>query len=387
MSNPTANPLGAGGDVTKAAAKMSELGLVKPFGQSPNPDAPVEANPEGQKPRDEKGRFAKAEPETADPNDIIQAETEEEAPNAEEVDVSDDAEATEAEGDSAEQSEPETSEDAELADTLEGLAEQLGIDPDELTGHLKATVKIDGEEQQVNLSDLQSGYQMQSDYQRKTAELADQRRAFEAEQQAIEQQRTHFQQQLAPLVEQLEGQVQGDHQVLQQLLDAGDWTGYESYKIQVEQRRMQLDAAKHEQQRLEAQKADDAKRQYQTDIAENNRILMSKNPEWAKNPELGRKAVREIKQYLKAEGVPAEVADGLYDAHSILITQKAMRWDALQKEKPAQLKKAKNVPKFSKPGASKPAEDPKVKVRRNNLNRLRKSGKVEDAARLMKDFI
>ena len=41
------------------------------------------------------------------------------------------------------------------------------------------TVKVDGEEQQVSLEELQDGYQRQADYTRKTQELADERKRLQ----------------------------------------------------------------------------------------------------------------------------------------------------------------------------------------------------------------
>ena len=40
-------------------------------------------------------------------------------------------------------------------------------------------VKVDGEEQQVSLSELQNGYQRQADYTRKTQEIAEERQRLE----------------------------------------------------------------------------------------------------------------------------------------------------------------------------------------------------------------
>ncbi len=41
------------------------------------------------------------------------------------------------------------------------------------------TVKVDGEEQEVSLEELRDGYQRQSDYTRKTQELASERRRLQ----------------------------------------------------------------------------------------------------------------------------------------------------------------------------------------------------------------
>ena len=63
-----------------------------------------------------------------------------------------------------------------------------------------------------------------------------------------------------------------------------------------------------------------------------------------------------------------------------------MLWDQLQKKhQPEALKQLelKSVPKFQKPGVSRTPEDPKKKVHSANLNRLRRSGTVRDAAKAM----
>ena len=51
------------------------------------------------------------------------------------------------------------------------VTEEVSEEPGELY-----SIKIDGEEQQVSLEELQAGYQRQGDYTRKTQELADERR-------------------------------------------------------------------------------------------------------------------------------------------------------------------------------------------------------------------
>jgi DNA-directed RNA polymerase subunit F len=368
MTNPTANPLGAGGDVTKAAEKIRDLNLLEPEGQPEEGQAaPAEANPQAPAPeeaqpstppRDEKGRFT-SEEGTEEPETEVVAE-----------------EATE----DAVESEP-TDDEAELADTIDGLAEQLGISQEEALDYFKATAKINGEEQQVTLRDLINGHQMEADYRHKTADLAEQRRAFEAEQQALNQQREHHAQQLVPLMQQLEGMIVTDDQVLQQLLNDGDIIEFERVKMQADQRKAQLNLAHQEMQRVEHERQQQGQAQMQREIADNERYLAQHRPDWAKNPEQGRKEIAEVRQYLKDTGVPEQVVEQLYDARSILVAEKAMKWDRLQREKSAQLTKAKKAPKkFQKPGASKPAVDPKKKVLASTLNRLKKTGDHRDAA-------
>ena len=78
----------------------------------------------------------------------------------------------------AEAEEEESSEEPEF-ESLSDFAEALEISDDDLLDNIKATVKIDGEEKQVTLRELQNGYQKEADYRRKTGDLAEQRREFE----------------------------------------------------------------------------------------------------------------------------------------------------------------------------------------------------------------
>jgi len=51
------------------------------------------------------------------------------------------------------------------------------------------TVKVDGEEFEVTLDELRNGYQRQADYTRKAQSLAEQRKAYEANLEAVNQER------------------------------------------------------------------------------------------------------------------------------------------------------------------------------------------------------
>lgn len=376
MANPTANPLGAGGDVTKAAAKIGALlKPPEPQGQPAQDSATVQANPTDpvrqqestERPRDPvTKRFTKAEP---------QAENEQPEADGEQPEAEAQAETTESQTDDTE----------ELAEDVEDLAKQLGLEPDNLLEHLKAKVKIGGEERRVNLKELLSGYSMESDYRQKTAKIAEERRAFEAERQQIIQQREHYSKELQPLVQQLEQLVGQDDQQLQQLLEAGDILEYERAKFRAEQRRGQLISAKQEQQRIEMERAQESRVKLEQDVMQNEQLLVAAHPEWAKDVEKGKRELSEIRAYLKAEGVPVEAAESVYDAKSLLIAEKAMKYDKLRKETQAKVATAKQAPlKFQKPGASKPVEDPKKQAVRVSLQRLRKTGDYRDAAKAMK---
>lgn len=372
-----ANPQGAGSDLHEAATKIGALlRPTEPKGQPQEKAPPVQAN-QTQEPKVEQkvegerkpvvkdpatGRFTKAEPETAEDSPEVEEKSE----------ATEKADTSETEGDQQ-----------ELADSVEGLAEQLGIDPDQLLDHLRLTAKINGEEKPVNLRELRDGYQMQADYRQKTAKIAEERKTFEVERQQYTQQRDHLTSQLQPLVQELESLVAVDEQRMMELLNNGDLLGFEQANIQAKQRAQKLEIAKREAQRLSEQQQYETRQRLEKDVLENERLLVEMRPEWGKNPEKGAKELSEIRRYLKEDGFAGELVDGLYDARTLILADKARKWDALQKAKPDKLNVAKQAPKFLKPGPSKPAEDPKVKVHSANINRLRKTGDWKDAAKAL----
>lgn len=384
MSNPTANPLGAGGDVTKAAVKIGEiLRNEKPQGQAQEKEPTVQANPTDKaKPADGEAK-AKSSPEK-DPQSgrfVRRAEPEaaEDEGEAKLLDVPEEDEAEEKPVKAEAEDDHE-----ELAEDVEDLAKQLGLEPDDLLDHLKAKVKVNGEERRVNLKELLSGYSMESDYRTKTAKLAEERRQIDAERQQYLSQREHVSKELTPLIHTLQEMVVDDDTRLRQLLEAGDILEYERAKIAAADRRAKLDAANREKERIDGERAREARVQLERDVADNEHMLMKAHPEWAKDVEKGRRELGEIRQYLKENGVPGETVDQLYDANGLLLAEKAMKWDKMQKAKPEALKPLKTVPKFQKPGAAKPAEDPKKQVARASLQRLRKTGRTDDAAKAIK---
>jgi hypothetical protein len=68
------------------------------------------------------------------------------------------------------------------------------------------TVKIDGKEEAVPLDELLKGYQRTADYTRKTQALAEQRKAAEAELNAVREERATYSQLLTALQQQLQQQ-------------------------------------------------------------------------------------------------------------------------------------------------------------------------------------
>ncbi len=69
--------------------------------------------------------------------------------------------------------------------TFSGLAEALGADSNDLAYGLTAPVKINGQELEISIGEALEGYQRQQDYTRRTQELSEAQRSFEAERDQI----------------------------------------------------------------------------------------------------------------------------------------------------------------------------------------------------------
>lgn len=162
------------------------------------------------------------EVETDNPEVDEEVEVEEQEPSSQEYDEADeseeageadDEEETELEEQDEENSEePESEEEHVEIETLDQLAENLGVSVEELLDNLKMDLVIDGETQSVNLRDARDGHQRESDYRRKTGELAEQRRAFEAESSQLNEQVQYQHSVAASLITQAEQQLMGELQ-------------------------------------------------------------------------------------------------------------------------------------------------------------------------------
>jgi hypothetical protein len=99
--------------------------------------------------------------------------------------------------DEAEGEEPEAEDasDESGEDASEGAVE----DTEEPSEEPVYTVRVDGKEVQVTLSELTKGYSRESDYRRKTMALADERKALEAFQRQVAENQRHYAERLQEL--------------------------------------------------------------------------------------------------------------------------------------------------------------------------------------------
>lgn len=181
---------GAEGSDLNAVANQIE-GLLDNDGHfNPTPDQVSRAHPDYDesaddraKPskRDDKGRFKR---KAAAPDGDDKIDSDAKGQSAAGDDQGADTKAGDTDEDQNQQQSATDTPDADDAgtdtiQTLEGLASALEIPLDELKETITLTFKAADEEMTVNLAELEKGYQKDADYRRQTGKLADDRRTAE----------------------------------------------------------------------------------------------------------------------------------------------------------------------------------------------------------------
>ena len=239
-------------------------------------------------------------------------------------------------------------------------------------------VVVDGEEKEIDSGELVKGYQRQSDYSRKTAALAENRKEFEAEQGAVQAERTRY----AGLLDKMEAALESTMPKPEDLekLRSSNPGEYAARKADLQEHQRKLDATKAEKVAVNQKQMETAYGEYQKVVAQERTKLKELIPEW-KDAEVARKDQDALAVYAQTQGWTADELAQVVDHRSIIMLRKAMQFDKLQSKKPAIRKKTKRVPTL-KPGAKKLPKK-KVKEAQRTRAKLTESGSVFDAADVM----
>ena len=277
--------------------------------------------------------------------------------------------------------------DQEIADELEDdYEEELDeeqTDVEEEAPQLQTfTVKVDGQEVEVTQEELINGYSRQQDYTRKTQELSQQRKTIE-EQQAELAQRDAIYSQLLPKMEAQLNATLGEEPDWNTLYE-DDPVGYVRQKQLWDEQKEKLTAVQAEQQRLQQESYVEQQKLIQQQVEEGQQKLLELIPEW-QNEEVASKEKAEIaKHAINVLGYTQEEVNSVYDWRALLGLRKAWLNDKIVetvKKKPTQ----KAPARVARPGTTnRPKTAAPVKKAKQ---RLAKSGKVQDAAKVFEQLI
>ena len=309
----------------------------------------------------------------SDDEEVIQEETEEE---------SEEADASEEEVEETQQ---------EKFERLTELAEALEMSPEEFEASIKTSVKVNGEEIDVSLAELRKGFQMESDYRQKTAALAEQRKAFEEQTQAKLQEISQNVEQSTSIVDMIEQQLVNEYEGVDwNALRAQSPADYAAARQDYADRLQQVQGMREQvREASEYAQKEMLTKQFETQqqiLQEESARLLEAIPEWSE-PEQAKAGKSEIASYLKEYGFGDQELNNLIDHRSVVIARKAMLYDRMNKTAKVAEKKVSKLPKIMKPGAKQGKEDTKSFKRSEQMKRLKKSHRVEDAASLFKEFL
>lgn len=247
----------------------------------------------------------------------------------------------------------------------------------------KYRAKVDGEEIEVEIDELINGYQRTADYTKKSQALAEQRKAIDAERQHLEQvkqERQAYAQKLQALDQFLTQQNKGEDL---EVLKETDPIGYAVKVAERTERDKQLAVVRAEQQRIAQTQQAEQQQALQKHIATEAEKLNTLIPELS-TPK-GDEIRKQIREYAKSQGWSDQELGSVYDHRAVVTLYRAMKFEQLQKSKPEIQKKVSQAPKMLKSGTSAPPAQSSQE--KQVMQRLRQTGKVQDAAKAFERFL
>lgn len=278
----------------------------------------------------------------------------------------------------------ESEDESEATQDAEDESESEGEEVAEEDEQQPATyrVKVDGEEVEVTLDELQKGYSRTQDYTRKTQALAEQRKAAEAEFEQVRQERAYYAQMLNALQEQLSQQEpQPDWDALYQE-NPMEWVRQREL---FREKQEKLQAVQSEKQRLAAIQQQEEAKAMQERLVEEAKKLVEVIPEW-KDAKRANEERTKLVETAKRVGFSDADLENIMDHRALIVLRKAALYDELMGKK-GQIKPVPaKGPKLAKPGSatSKPGKRSDAQAAQE---RLARSGSIHDAAAAFDAFI
>lgn len=225
----------------------------------------------------------------------------------------------------------------------------------------------------------------QAHLSRRENEAAELRKSLETETAQARQARETFTRQLNEVLPALGQQLQGKWANVDWVKLSKDAPAdYVALKAEYDHDLNIWHQAQAQKSALDKQQQEENQKLESTRIEEQEKLLLEKIPAWA-DTSAGVKEFGEIRQYLREEGVPANVVGQLSDAIQINIARKARLYDLAQARltKPAAATTAATPPKVMKPGSAR-TEAPVNQAAEADRKAFFESPTVQNAAALIR---
>lgn len=277
----------------------------------------------------------------------------------------------------AEAEEVEAADDAEPA-SADDEEEELAADeePDQPT----YTVKVDGKVKQVTLDELRRGYSGQAFIQQGMEQLAEARKAMQAEYQSLQSER----QQIAEVM----GKVQSGQGLTmpkppaKELLDR-DPIGYMQAKVAYEEQVAEYQRTMAQYQQIQQQQVQQTEAQHKAYLQQQLQILQQAVPEFAdpqKAPAYRDKLLQAGQNYY---GFDPQELGAIADARYLNVLNDAMKYREIKAARGEVDQKAQNARPVVKPGVKRNERTSQQKKAREAVTRMRQTGSVDDVAKFL----
>lgn len=241
------------------------------------------------------------------------------------------------------------------------------------------TVEVDGKQVALTRAQIAEAYKtglQQQDLTRESAQVAEQRKAAEAETQKARAERGQLAQQLQQVLAVNQYQAQQDAQWTPETIEA-DPVGYQLAMYAASKRAEQNQLAQAQLQAIQQQEQQEQQQAARDNQARQVEAIRKALPAW-KDEAVMKKEVGEIKSWLHGQGFTDADLAGMQDHRMVLLARSAMQYDQLQKRaKETATQVAKVPPKVAAPGRQPIAP---TDGRTVAMKRLSASGSVTDAA-------
>ena len=274
-------------------------------------------------------------------------------------------------------SKSETEEAKPEAESSETQTETEQTEEQEIQKPSLHRVKVQGQELEVSLDELKSGYSRDSDYRQKTHALAEERRMLDDQKTSLSRSYDGKLKELTDLIGAAESYIgQSSKEDLQKMYEE-DPTQATKIDFQQRQQRESFNNLKQQAEVVKLQ-------QYNQYLDEQKRLAATKIPEYS-DPVKGVTFKNQMKNTLSEYGFNDQEIGSLADHRFLMVLKDAMEYKNL-KSKPVTNKKVTTAPKVVKSGTPK-MEDSRRAAVKQKIGRLRRSGKINDAQSAILEII
>ena len=273
--------------------------------------------------------------------------------------------------------------DEESEDEPEATEEEDESEEVEVEERKTYRVKASGEEKDVTLDELVSGYQKSTDYTQKSQTLAEERKKVEAHAQEIQnamRTREAYAQKLSQVEQYLTSQAKPGENLEE--LKENDPIQYAITVAEQTEANKKINTIRQEQQKV-AQEQHHYRLQQQNQVVANEALMLSEKVKEFSDPKKAEQIKSDIRTFGKSVGFSDQELSQVYDHRHVMILQKAMAYDKLQKANPGVNKKLKSAPKM----ASKTKRVTNTDTYTKQKKQLKGTGSLDDATSVFKNFL